>query len=321
MPCPASAAPSPIPDSISRCGVAIAPLHTTTSRAAPITTRLPSARRTSTPDRPAILHHDPLRRDTRLDPQVRPLQRRAQIGLRRAHPAAVADVHLHRRHALDAAIIDVPVQREPRRLAGRDIGRSPLAKLPRLGDRDRAALAAGGAGRPLPILDLLEHGQHVVPRPAPRPRLRPAVIVMRRPAQEHQPVHRARPAQHLAARPGDRPPVQFRLRLGRVAPIIAAGFGQPRIAGRDMDPDVAVRRPRLQQHDPVARILRQPRCQDAPGRPAARPPRNPLSPSHAAPRPAAVAPAVPCALSAATRPFGKAAGWHGARPCAILRPL
>src|ERR1700724_2657565 len=114
------------------------------------------------------------------DLQVRPLQCRTQIGARRALAPPPAAGLLNPADTVAGAgrqMVDVGVVFEP------DLG-SRLDQLPaqqRLvgGSRrqQRPALAVKFVGAALPILGLLEIGQHVVPRPAAITELSPVIEI------------------------------------------------------------------------------------------------------------------------------------------------
>ena len=127
-----------------------------------------------------------------------------------------------------------------RLLAGLDEGLAHRGGPLDVGDRHRPAGAAPLVGAVDAVLHPLEVRQHVLVAPALRAEPLPVVVVARRAAQEHQAVDRARPAQHLAARPDDAAAVQPRLRLGLVAPVdFRVGHELAETPG-NMDPGIAV---------------------------------------------------------------------------------
>ena len=73
----------------------------------------------------------------------------------------------------------------------------------------------------LVVLGRLEHRQHVGPGPAGTAHRGPAVVIRRQAAHVDHGVERARPADHLAARPEDPAAAAAGLRHGVEAPVRA----------------------------------------------------------------------------------------------------
>src|SRR5205814_1333942 len=86
------------------------------------------------------------------------------------------------------------------------------------------------------------------------------------PADVNQPVDRARPAQHLAARPWQAASVELGLRLGLELPGDLRVVDIAVEAGRDVDPRVAVLAAGFEQQYLVHRVRRQPVGEHAAGR-------------------------------------------------------
>src|SRR5262247_1808665 len=86
---------------------------------------------------------------------------------------------------------------------------------------DRAACAAELARPVLPVLRLLEQGQHRVEIPAGIAGLRPAVVVGPVTAGPDHGVDAARSAEHLAQRQGYGTVSDVRARLVTVGPVVA----------------------------------------------------------------------------------------------------
>lgn len=112
----------------------------------------------------------------------------------------------------------------------------------------------------LPALQCSGDGQALLPRPASRHGLSPAVVVARRAAQEDEDeaVDRAGAPEHATAWPADATAVQFGFRLSLVVPVEGTGAKETGIAGRQMQVGVTVLRPRFDQSHRHRRILRKP---------------------------------------------------------------
>ncbi len=217
------------------------------------------------PGRALALEADPLRQRTGDHPQIGPVHHRMQIAFRgRAAPAprrgglVVADAVLRR-------AVEVGVVRIAEIVAGTDERLADLVLVRHVGDRQRAAGAVPVVGAAHLVLGPLEVGQHVARRPAGAAHLPPQVEVLVLAADIDHAVDRGRPAQHLAARPEDPPPVGAGIGLGLVAPVhrgVREGLAEPE---RNVDPAIVVLPAGLQQHDARGRVLRQPRRHDAAG--------------------------------------------------------
>ena len=201
-----------------------------------------------------------------IDPQVRTAADRVQEAGGGAVPTALADGALVVADALLDGAVVVRVARHPGLLGAGDERLADRVPLMDVGDVLRAPRAVEVVGAARTILSAPEVRQHVVVRPAAVAHLRPGVEVPGLAADVEVTVDRARPAQHLAAREEDRPVVDARPRVGRVAPVearILEGLQEP-----DRCPDIGmrVRAPGLQHQHADARVLRQPVGQHAAGR-------------------------------------------------------
>ena len=186
--------------------------------------------------------------------EVRPLQRRAQIGARRALAAPAAAGLLHPADIVAGAgrqMVDVLVVFEADLGAGLDdlAGTAPACRrFARSGAARRAVKLVGAA---LPALGPLEIRQHVVPRPAAIAELAPMVEILGLAADIDHAVDRLRAAEHAAARIEDRAVVDAGIGLGLEAPGQLRMVEQLHIAGRDVDERVPVAPAGLDQDDPV----------------------------------------------------------------------
>ena len=221
------------------------------------------------PRRPAVLDHDAMHQRPGDDPQVRPPLHRIEVADGRAAPPPVARRKLEVARPLLGGAVEVVVARDADLLGGGDVGVADVAPHAHVGHRERAADPVERILAPLLVLGAAEERQHVVIGPAGAAELPPLVVVLRLAAHIQQAVDRARPAQHPAARPLQPPPVQARVRLGRHAPVGARVVHGLEVADRDVDPDVAVRRSRLDQQHPAGRVGGQAVGQHAPCRPRA----------------------------------------------------
>ena len=120
-----------------------------------------------------------------------------------------------------------------------------------VGDVERAADRVVLGSAALVVLGLEEVGPDVLPAPARRALGLPQVIVQRPAADVEHGVHRARPAQRLAARDVERAAVAVRLGLGREVPV-QLGVELLGEARRDLDVGAAVLAAGLDEQDPDA---------------------------------------------------------------------
>ncbi len=129
-----------------------------------------------------------------------------------------------------------------------------------------AARAMQLARAPVMVLLAEEVGQHVVPAPAGKAELAPAVIIGRLAAHIDHGVDGRRAADHPAARIGDRAAAQIGLGRGLEHPVGARIADRVEIADRNMEPDPVVAAAGLDDQHAVAGIAAQPIGEHAAGR-------------------------------------------------------
>ena len=140
---------------------------------------------------------------------------------------------------------------------------SVVAPQAHVGDAERPADAMIVVGAALLVLGALEIGQHVLVRPADIAELAPDVVVLGLPAHVEQAVDGAGAAEHAAARPGDDAAVQMRLGPGAELPRNRRIGEVAVVAGRNVDPGVAVAPAGFDQGYLDGRVLAQPVGQHA----------------------------------------------------------
>src|SRR5689334_21531841 len=113
-------------------------------------------------------------------------------------------------------------------------------RLADIGDGKRSAGTVKFVVAPRLILGAPEIWQHVGKAPAGIAELAPMIVVLVLTANIKEPVDRARPAQHFAARLDDLAIVELGLRFGLVQPIDLGIIEQLSVAERNMNPDVPV---------------------------------------------------------------------------------
>jgi hypothetical protein len=156
-------------------------------------------------DRAAALEQDAVRQGADLDPQVGPLQRRTQIGNGSTAPPLVAHGQLQWTHPILLGAVEIVVPPVAGLLRGGDEGVVEFVAGPQIAHVERPAGTVMRVGAALLVFGAPEIGQHVVVGPAGVAELAPQLKILALPADVNEPVDRARPAEHLAARPG-RPP-------------------------------------------------------------------------------------------------------------------
>ena len=199
------------------------------------------------------------------DAQIGAAGHRFQVGLRGRAARALARRRLVKAGAFLRRAVEVVVARIAALDGGFDEGECQRMLVALVRHGERAVAAVQFIGPALVCFRLAEVGKNVVVAPAGIAELAPHVEVLRLAADVDHAVDRARSAEHLAARRDHRAPGQFRLRFGFVTPVVAAVGEQLAVAERDMNPEIAVRRPRLQQEDAVTPGRRQPVGQHAAG--------------------------------------------------------
>jgi hypothetical protein len=215
-------------------------------------------------DRARAVEHDPAGRGTREDPEIPAPPRGLEKRDRRRTAPPVLRGQLEISDAVLRSTVVIGVERIARFLRGGDprVAYGPLQAHVR--HVQRALIAVIRVRAALLPLGPLEQRQHLVPAPAGIAHLRPAVVILRLPAHVEQPVERRRPAQHLAARPVERAPVQPRIGFGTVAPVDARVVHRLEVADRDVDPRVPVAPARFHQDDRDPGIRREAIRQHAP---------------------------------------------------------
>src|SRR5262249_2539069 len=195
----------PTPESKRRRGVWIAPAHRITSRDAPTEHSLPSSRNSTPVQRVPVsvsltagasvrtVRFLLPRQERCSDRSVPPLGKtadlnaylpcrgniahhRPEVSVRRATASAPLDVQDHRADALGLGDVQVVEVRHPAGPAGVDERGRHRVEVTGALDADRAAGAAERAGAALPVLRLLEQGQHGDEVPERVAGLRPTVV-------------------------------------------------------------------------------------------------------------------------------------------------
>src|SRR6185437_5953257 len=185
------------------------------------------------------------------------LEDRLQKRRRRAPAASPALVDLEITRALVVALIEVV-----------DLRNADFDPCLPHGVEDRPGdartldppLAADPVQRAAAVMVLLpqEVRQDVIPAPAGKAKLAPAVVVGRLAAHIDHGVDRGRAAHHPAARIGYRTAAKIRLRRGLEHPVRARIADGVEIADRDMEPDPVVAAAGLDEENAVAGVAAQP---------------------------------------------------------------
>ena len=200
--------------------------------------------------------------------EVGPLHHRVQVGARGGQPPAPVDVPVEGVETLLPVAVHVVgelvaglLHGGEERLEQRAGGGAPLEHQ-RPGVPAERIVCLGGQA----VLHPLEVRQAVCVVPVGHARVRrPALVVQRIAALEDHPVDAARPAQDLPPGVVDAPPVQVRLWLAFVFPVVEAAADGEGERGGHVDervPDV-VRTARLEHEHPRARVGGQPVGQGA----------------------------------------------------------
>ena len=200
-----------MPERIRIDGDSSAPAHSTTSFAE-IPSIDPSGLSTSTPVHRLPVDDQPANERVRANRQIRPHARRREIadGARHAQPTEL--VHRLRSRAERPRIVARRGSRGSRARAPTSrnapcCGSSSSRRIP--ADRDRPCVAVIRRIAEIEIaFEPLERGQHAVPGPRAIAEARPLVVVLRHAAQRDGRVHRARSADHAAARERDAAPAR-----------------------------------------------------------------------------------------------------------------
>ena len=189
--------------------------------------------------------------------QVRPLEDRLQERCRRAPAPAAALVDLEIGRAFVVAAIEVVDLRDADFDPGVAHGVEDRPGDARALDPPFAARPVQRAASAVMILLAEEIGQNVVPAPAGKAKLAPAVIVGRLAAHIDHGVDGGASAHHLAARIGDRAAAKVRLRRGLEHPVGARIADRVEIADGNMEPDPVVAPAGLDDEHAIAGIAAQ----------------------------------------------------------------
>ena len=215
--------------------------------------------------RAAAVEDDFRRQRIGLDRELRPLQRRPQIGVGRAAAAAVLHRHLPGAEAflLRAVIVG-------RRLVAGGAAGGGESVDQRVGEacrlrRQRAVAAAIKARAAVPRFLAAEIGQHMSVGPSLEPGSSPAVVIAGVTAHIGHGVDRRRAADDLAARAFEPAPAGRRFGLGEIHPVVLAVEQEVRPAERNLDPGIAIPAAGFEQQNARAFILGQPGGQGAAG--------------------------------------------------------
>ncbi len=207
--------------------------------------------------RPSLRDANSRRLRFRDDIEIPPSARRVEVADRRAPAPPLAHGLLKIPDAFLLRPVDVVVARNAQLHRAGDEAVAELAVVRRVADSQRPARAVIAVRPAFLVLRPLEIGQHVVVGPTGIAELPPLVVVGTVAANVEQAVDRARPAQHLAARPLQRTAAEAGVRLGFETPVVFRVVHGFEIADRNMDPRVPVAAARLEQQHPRARVRRQ----------------------------------------------------------------
>ena len=172
-------------------------------------------------------------------------------------PHTLLDAELHVGDAVLRPGVVVRVERDTRLLRGGDD--RLVDRVGVVAARDRHDAVARGR---IAAFDALEHGPHVVPRPAVGAAVGPVVVVLARAAHPDHGVQTARAAEHAPARPAEPPIRRVALRHGLVRPV---DLTQPQLmqAPGVVDGGVDVRAAGLEQEHPRSAVDQPPRGRGA----------------------------------------------------------
>src|SRR5712691_7721986 len=202
------------------------------------------------------------------DLKVGPLQRWPQIGARGAGAATATPCLLAPADAVAGTgrqVVDVLAVFEADLLTSLDY-RCAKRRPVHLRGKERTAPAANLGLAALPVLGLFKEGQDLVPAPAAIAKLGPVVEILGLTADINQPVDRAGPAEHPAARVQDRAPGSARIGLGVISPSQGRVIEHLHKAGRDVNVRAPITPARFDQSDSHVRVLGQAVGQNAPRR-------------------------------------------------------
>src|SRR5580693_6218627 len=153
-----------------------------------------------------------------LDAQIGPLQCRPQIGDCSTAAPHIADGHLQWADAILLGAVEIRVELMAGLLRSGDKGIVQFVPRPQIRDAERSAYAVELVGAALLVFGTPEIGQHVLVGPAGIAELAPQIEILSLAADVNEPVDRARPAEHLAARPQHAASAELGERLGLELP-------------------------------------------------------------------------------------------------------
>jgi hypothetical protein len=182
-----------------------------------------------------------------LDAQIGPPHCGAQISHGSAAAPHVADGDLQRSDTVLLGAVKVGVEFMARLLRPGNKGVMQFVAGPQIGDAQWTANAVMLVGAAFLVLGAAEIGQYVLIRPAGIAELAPQIEILLLATDVDEPIDRARPAEHLAARPEHAAATQFAKRLGLEHPGDLRMEDVSVEPGGDVDPRVAVLAARLKQ--------------------------------------------------------------------------
>jgi hypothetical protein len=191
-----------------------------------------------------------------LDGEIRTVQRRNEIALRRAATLAILDGKLIGANAFLLRAIEIIRIGMTGLLACLDKSIEQHVRLAGIADAERAIAAMKRAVAILIAFRTAEIGQHIRKAPAFKAELTPHVIVARMAANIDHAVDRGRPAKHLATRPVELAIVQVGLAFRLIAPVRHIGADQLSDACRHVDHEVRILLACFKKQNLVRRIFR-----------------------------------------------------------------
>ena len=211
----------------------------------------------------AAVENDLGRQRLDLDREIRPWQRRPQIGIRGAATAAVLHGHLPGAEAFLLGAVIVGRRLVSGGAAGRGEGIDQRVVKTRRLRRQRTLAAAIETGAAFPGFLAAEIGQHAGIGPSAQSGRRPALVIAGMAAHIGHRIDRRRAADDAAARAFESAPAGRRFRFREIHPVVLAVEQQMRPAERNLDPRIAVPAARLEQQHaacPCPRSAARPRC-------------------------------------------------------------
>src|SRR3984893_5867348 len=191
-------------------------------------------------DGAAPLEQHTVRQGADLDPQIGAFQRRAQIGNGSTASPLVAHGQLQWADPILLGAVEVIVAAIAGLFCSRDEGVVEFVTGAQVGHVERTAGTVMRVRTALLVLSATEIREHVVVGPAGVAELAPQVEILTLPADVNEPVDRARPAEHLAARPWQAPAGELGLGLGLKLPGDLWGGDGSGEGGRGVGPRGAV---------------------------------------------------------------------------------